>query len=208
MTTGAGDDPHRATLAERRARTRAAILRAARETFAENGYQKSTIRAVARRVGCDPALVMQHFGTKNALFRAATAVDIDARGAYAGPEDTRFERVLRHTFERMDDHADSIASTLRSMLTHDDIAEEALQLFSLPHPGDATPAAPEDPQAELRRELFKALTLGTAITRYVLKASAVENATLDDLLTCLLPAAEALQQVPATAPNTPKGRSS
>ena len=178
--------------AERSARSRAAILAAARQTFAENGYQKATIRAVAERAGVDPALVMHHFGNKNALFRAATAIDLEIIEASAGPEDTRTERVLRHTFGRLDAHADSVASALRSMLTHDDIADEALRLFTPAGIVEATDGT--DPQAELRHELLVALTLGTAITRYVLKASAVEHATLDDLVACLLPAAEALDR--------------
>lgn len=48
--------------------TRAAILAASRHVFAENGYDRATIRAIAAEAGCDPALVMRHFGSKTALF--------------------------------------------------------------------------------------------------------------------------------------------
>ena len=190
------------TRAHRRERTNAAILEAARQVFADNGYQKATIRAVAERAGCDPALVMQHFGNKNGLFRAATALELDVQQAFAGPENARAERVLRHTFERLDEHADSIASTLRSMLTHDEIADEALKLFS-------ASAKPEE-AGDLRSELLMALTLGAAITRYVLKASAVVGASVDELLIHVVPAAEALYASPqpiATRFARPSGHS-
>ncbi len=184
MTASADEPATPGTRAQRRERTRAAILQAAQQIFADNGYQKATIRAVAERAGCDPALVMQHFGSKNALFRAATFLDVDVKHAFAGPEHSRAERVLRHTFESLDQHPASIASTLRSMLTHDEIADEAVTLFS-------ALGEPEQ-EADLRSQLLMALTLGTAITRYVLKASAVQQASVDELLVHLIPAAEAL----------------
>ena len=181
------------TRAERRAHTEAVIVQAARDLFAERGYQRATIRAVADRARCDPALVMKYFGNKIGLFSAATAISIDIAEVYAGPEDTRTERVLRHTFERLDAHADSVASTLRSMLTHDQSADEALQLFNAPRRGDSLAEDNGDPRAALRQDLLLSLTLGTAITRYVLKASAVQNATLEELLAILLPAAKKLE---------------
>ena len=56
---------------ERRRRTEAAILDAARQLFAESGFERATIRAVASRASVDPALVMQYFGSKEGLFAAA-----------------------------------------------------------------------------------------------------------------------------------------
>ena len=57
---------------ERRRRTEATILEAARELFAADGFERTTIRGVAARAGIDPALVMQHFGSKEGLFAAST----------------------------------------------------------------------------------------------------------------------------------------
>ncbi|WP_375136589.1 TetR/AcrR family transcriptional regulator [Streptomyces sp. MA5143a] len=48
----------------------------------------------------------------------------------------------------------------------------------------------------LRGRLIGALTLGTAVTRYVLKFSEVEEASVDDLVECLRPAVEALMRPP------------
>jgi AcrR family transcriptional regulator len=52
-------------------RTKEAILSAARRQFGERGYSDTTIRSVASQAGVDPALVMQFFGSKDALFSAS-----------------------------------------------------------------------------------------------------------------------------------------
>ena len=58
---------------------RAAILVAARESFAAQGFRGTTIRGVARAAGVDPALVHHYFGSKDDLFLAALEVPIDPR---------------------------------------------------------------------------------------------------------------------------------
>ena len=50
----------------------ARILRCARESFAENGWAGTTIRAVARAAGVDPGLVHHYYGSKDALLDACT----------------------------------------------------------------------------------------------------------------------------------------
>jgi AcrR family transcriptional regulator len=57
--------------------TREGIAMAARDLFATGGYRRTTIRAVASRAGVDPALVMHFYGSKEGLFRAATAMPFD-----------------------------------------------------------------------------------------------------------------------------------
>ena len=55
----------------RRAATQARILDAARQEFGDRGFEATTVRGVARRAGVDPSLVLQHYGSKSALFTAA-----------------------------------------------------------------------------------------------------------------------------------------
>jgi AcrR family transcriptional regulator len=59
--TSAGDGPG--------ARDR--ILTAARNAFAEHGYDKTSIRGIAKAAEVDPALVHHYFGTKDQIFGAA-----------------------------------------------------------------------------------------------------------------------------------------
>ena len=53
------------------------ILASAREMFARNGIDKTSIRAVAAEAGVDPALVHHYFGTKQQLFAAAIHIPVD-----------------------------------------------------------------------------------------------------------------------------------
>src|SRR5271166_5335587 len=48
--------------------TRSEILDAARGVFVEDGYDRASVRAIARRAGVDPALVYHYFDGKPALF--------------------------------------------------------------------------------------------------------------------------------------------
>jgi AcrR family transcriptional regulator len=57
--------------------TRERILVGARELFARNGFDKTSIRAVAAAADVDSALVHHYFGTKEQLFVAAINVPID-----------------------------------------------------------------------------------------------------------------------------------
>ena len=57
--------------------TRSSILDAARQIFAEKGFDKASIRAIAADAGVDAALVHHYFGTKTQLFAAAIHIPID-----------------------------------------------------------------------------------------------------------------------------------
>jgi AcrR family transcriptional regulator len=57
--------------------TKDAILAAARRQFAEQGYDRTTLRSVAAEAGVDPALVVHFFGSKQRLFLADIDLPID-----------------------------------------------------------------------------------------------------------------------------------
>jgi AcrR family transcriptional regulator len=57
--------------------TRDRILTSARELFARNGIDKTSIRSIAASAGVDAALVHHYFGTKQQLFAAAIHIPID-----------------------------------------------------------------------------------------------------------------------------------
>ena len=58
-------------------RTRAAILGAARDCFAETGYDGTGLRAIAGRAGANVALIQRYFGSKEGLFLAAILPRLD-----------------------------------------------------------------------------------------------------------------------------------
>lgn len=77
-----------------------AILGAARRLFAERGVQATSVRAIAREAGVNPALVHHYFGTKDQLFLAAlnlpfNPADVIAELLAAGPRSQFAERLVR-----------------------------------------------------------------------------------------------------------------
>jgi AcrR family transcriptional regulator len=69
MTSSSDPKPGRSGRRPGRSGTREAVAAAAIEQFAELGYERTTIRSVARSAGVDPALVLRFHGSKDALFR-------------------------------------------------------------------------------------------------------------------------------------------
>src|SRR5690349_1930875 len=59
------------------AKTRADILAAAKRRFAADGYERTTLRAIAADVGVNAALVSRYFGSKQDLFATATEFRIE-----------------------------------------------------------------------------------------------------------------------------------
>ena len=69
----------RTSRAAKRAATAQRILDAARAEFGERGLEAATIRRIAQRANVDPSLVMQHYGSKAALFAVAIQLEDAAR---------------------------------------------------------------------------------------------------------------------------------
>ena len=95
-TTRARGRPH----ASRGAQTKADIVRAATEEFAERGYEAASLRAIAHRAGVDPALVHYYFDDKADLFtaqlRAPFRPDKLVAEVLAGPRDEYGQNVVSH----------------------------------------------------------------------------------------------------------------
>src|ERR1700740_906643 len=61
--------PRPTSRAEQRRQTEGRILGAASRVFVADGYERTTIRAVAAAADVDPGLVMHYFGSKQELYR-------------------------------------------------------------------------------------------------------------------------------------------
>ena len=171
---------------ERRRRTEGCILQEARRLFAEEGFERATIRAVARRTGVDPALVMQYFGSKEGLFASATAFDLQL------PELTQVARhrigatLVAHFLDVWEGSRSngSLISLLRAAASSDDAANAIRTIFG----GQVVPMlARVVPPDELfqRAALVATQIMGLAVTRYILKVPpvvAMDRAQLVNLL--------------------------
>lgn len=73
--------------------TRERILVQARELFARNGIDKTSIRAIAAAAGVDSALVHHYFGSKQQLFAAAINIPIDPMAVLGPIRETPVEQL-------------------------------------------------------------------------------------------------------------------
>ncbi|WP_218612380.1 TetR/AcrR family transcriptional regulator [Pseudonocardia sp. KRD291] len=179
--------------AERRRRSEATILDAARHLFAEVGYERATIRAVAQRAGIDPALVMQNFGSKDGLFAAAVRWSVPTEGLTGADRGELPRMALEHALDAFDNPnlRPAAEALLRSCLTHP--AAEAVMRDEVMRQAQAQVAATiGGADAALRAALLNAVTLGLTISRYLLADPAVADAEPADLQRLLGPALQAL----------------
>jgi AcrR family transcriptional regulator len=154
--------------------TRAQILVAARAMFGESGYTATTLRGVAHRAGVDPALILHHFGSKEALFRSAMHVPLDpaAIAAIIGSNDggSLGERLCLHFLGLWEDGVtrEPLLAMLRSALTHDAAAESLREFLGEALVGRVAIVL-DTPDAALRATLMGSQLVGLAIARYVLR---------------------------------------
>jgi len=168
--------------AKRSDRTKAAILRAAREKLAAEGYDRTTIRAVAAGAGIDPSMVMRYFGSKAQLFDAALDIDLRLPDLTAVPPEGLPRILVRHFLDRWesDPADDALLVLLRSAVTNEHAAARMREIF-VAQVGPALAAALGRELAARRAGLVSAQLLGLALTRYLLRLPAVTVLTPDEI---------------------------
>jgi AcrR family transcriptional regulator len=182
------DPSARPTRAQQRRRTEQDILVAARRLFAELGYDRTTIRAVAKAAGVDPGLVMHYYGTKDALFSRATSHSADELPA--GTADEVAEALLASLAKRLDGEPVASLAVLRSMLTNPDAADR-YRAAGEPQLGRITAAIPTA-DAELRAGLLGAIVHGVIIERYLLRFGRLADASPEEIIDLLRPCFQSL----------------
>ena len=158
--------------AAKRAATAQRILDAARAEFGERGLEAATIRRIAQRADVDPSLVMQHYGSKAALF--AIAIQLDD----AGPGD-----IESHLHDVLDVRLGALPpetrALVRSMLTAPEAAE-SMSAFLNERVANLSRAMGGD-DADLRAALIVSSILGLTIARHFLQLDAFSSASDADI---------------------------
>jgi AcrR family transcriptional regulator len=159
--------------AARRAATAQRILDAARAEFGQRGFEATTIRRVAQRAQVDPSLVMQHYGSKAALFAVAIQLD-DA----AAPDE-----VEAHLHDVLDVRLAALPpetkALVRSMLTTPEAAESMSAFLNERTANLSRALGGED--ADLRAALIVSSILGLTIARHFLHLDAFTSASDADI---------------------------
>jgi AcrR family transcriptional regulator len=166
--------------------TRAAILTAARERFAADGFERATIRAIAADAGIDPSMVMRYYGSKDKLFAAAADYDLRLPDLDEVPRDELGTVLVGHFLQRWEGD-ETLMALLRAAVTNEAAAERMRGIFGAqlgPVVAKITGGAPDAPR---RAGLVATQTLGFALCRYVLKLPPVVALDRDEAIAWLAP---------------------
>jgi AcrR family transcriptional regulator len=170
--------------------TRGEILTAARRVFAEKGFDKATVRGIAREAKVDPALVHHYFDTKEGMFAAAMRLPITPDAVISmlieGPREEIGERLVRLllTVTAAPETREPMIALIRSALTNEQAATMFREFISnallfqvadrlgVPH---------------LRIEAAFGQMYGVIMARYVIKLEPMASADPEELVELLAP---------------------
>jgi AcrR family transcriptional regulator len=168
------------------------VLAAAKERFGRDGYEKTTLRAIAKDARVDPSMVLYLFGSKAELFKESLRLIIDPTllaSAMAGDEGTIGERLVKQYLEIWEspETASTMAAMLQSATSNSD-ANEAFRTFMRNYVLTAVSGViGGDEQARLRAMLAATSLVGTALIRYVMKVPPLATLPAADLARLLSP---------------------
>jgi AcrR family transcriptional regulator len=191
------------TSSQRRSQdTKARILAAARRLFAEEGYEPTTVRAVAAAANADPALVIRYFGSKEGLFAEAASFELRIPDLSGIPHEALGAAIVRHFLTRWEgDPADNaLRILLRAAATNAAAAARCREIFAR----QVLPAISRDApsgDAARRAGLIGTQLLGFALCRYILSLPAVMDMESETAVAILGPTIQRYLTEPL-APNT------
>lgn len=176
--------------------TRAAIIGAARAQFAARGYDKASLRGIARDAGVDPALVHHYFAGKGQLFAESIELSLDPAavvGQVLRGDPARLGwRVVAAFLEVWDspERQPILVALLRSGMASEEGAR-LLREFLAREIFDRIAASSGVADPGLSGSLAAAQLLGLAVLRYVLKVPALVEARSEILVERLGPILQA-----------------
>src|SRR6185312_11070186 len=156
----------------RRARTAQRILEAARAEFAARGFDGATIRGIATVAKVDPSLVMQHYGSKAALF--ASAVQLPT-----GDDQGTADHLVDVLASRLGELPPETHALVRSMLTVPEAAD-SMRSYLDERVANLTRSFGGD-NGQAQALLAVSTILGVTIARHFLELTAFESVSRESL---------------------------
>lgn len=163
-------------------RTRQALLDAAAELFTSEGYDRTTVRAIAERAGVNQALLFRYFGNKETLFaRVLTTQAMEV--LHGGPPEELLERTLRSILIPADPGAAARSGLFDSALRSggsSEVVEAMRDELGAAYTAEFAAIAGGDARdSRLRAELLLGWLLGVNFLRNVLGSEAIRDADPD-----------------------------
>ncbi|WP_164478661.1 TetR/AcrR family transcriptional regulator [Mycolicibacterium stellerae] len=172
--------------------TRERILASARELFARNGIDKTSIRAIAADAGVDPALVHHYFGTKTQLFAAAIHIPIDPMAVIGPLREIPVDRigyVLPSILLPLWDSelGKGFIATLRSILAGNDVSlvRSFLQEVISAEVGTRVDSPPGT--GRIRVQYVASQLVGVVMARYILELDPFRSLPVEQIAATIAP---------------------
>ncbi|SDQ58904.1 regulatory protein, tetR family [Thermostaphylospora chromogena] len=165
--------------------TRGEILAAARRVFAEKGFDKATIRGIAREAKVDPALVHHYFESKEGVFVAAMRLPLDPREVIpkvlAGPREDLGRRLAEAILTTLEDARarDPIVALMRTAMTNERVVAMVREFFTgavLSRAGERFGVPP------LRMQAVFAHMFGIVMMRHIVGLEPLASASVEEIV--------------------------
>ncbi|MGW5348561.1 TetR/AcrR family transcriptional regulator [Streptomyces sp. NPDC004050] len=168
------------------------IRLAARSEFAARGYDKTSLRGIAKSAGVDPSLIHHYFGSKDELF--ADTIELSLEPDLLVPQivgpgpDAIGERLVRYFLGIWENPATRapLLAVIRSALTHE-AAARVLRDLVLRRLLERVAADLNVPDPTFRAELAASHMVGIAILRYVVQVEPLASADPDHIVELVAP---------------------
>lgn len=170
----------------------ARIVDVARESFATNGLAGTSLRAVAREAGVDPALVHHYFKSKSALLEAATTPSPEWSATIATAWDAqpheRGEAIVRNMLTNWsDDRFRPMMTAILLTAAHDQSTRTKLtRIIAHQLVGPAQNRLDGD-DGTLRAAMVASHLFGFMLMRYVWHVEPLASASDDSVIALLTP---------------------
>ncbi|MEV7663890.1 TetR family transcriptional regulator [Paenarthrobacter sp. NPDC089316] len=173
--------------------SRDAIVAAARVLFAEQGFDGTSLRQVAREASVDPAMVHHFFKGKDELFTASVELPADPDAVLAGVENVdpavRAEVIVRAVMELWEGPAQhslvafargTIGSKAKTALLREMVNRAVLPRIMAGLPGSAE-------EVRMRGGLVATQVVGLMLVRYVIRVQPLASADREDVVRSVAP---------------------
>jgi AcrR family transcriptional regulator len=184
--------------------TREAILASARHQFAERGYDRTSLRAIAAEAGVDPALVTHFFGSKQQLFVEVVEFPFDPaemlpRVLSGDPEAVgmRVAQLLVSVLEDPEARA-RVTGIVRAAATEPEAARMVRELLTREVWAPAAALLGVE-DAELRMNLVGSQIVGLVMARYIVEAEPLASLSPEELVAAIGPTLQRYLTKPLSA---------
>lgn len=173
--------------------SREAILVAARKLFAEQGFDGTSLRQVAREASVDPAMVHHFFKGKDELFASSVELPADPEQVLAGVEilepEARAEALVRAVVRLWEGPAQpglvafvrgTIGSKAKTALLRETVSRTILSRVMVGVQGPAE-------EVRLRGNLVATQVVGLMLLRYVIRLEPLASADQEEVVRLVAP---------------------